>query len=193
MSLDTRLFLMVQAMTGDPLLDQAMFLAAEMLVFLVPVSLVYLWFNGREGKVDAFYVCAAVVVSLVLSYAMGIFYAHDPPSAMYETIAPFDSENAFPSQHTTVMFAAVWPLLWRERTRIASILGGSAAVTGFARIYIGEHFPLDVAGGIAASVMGLIVVYGTARLADERVRMIAGWFQEKQEVVLERLDFSWRS
>jgi undecaprenyl-diphosphatase len=188
MSLDTQLFLMIHALTGNPLLDGLMVAAAEGLVFLVPVSLVYLWFQGLEGKVDALYVCAAVVVSIALSYAMGMLYSHQPPSAIYETIAPFEPENAFPSQHTTVAFAAVWPLLWRERTRMASVLAGGAVLTGVARVYIGEHLPLDVAGGLAASAMGLVVLYGVAGLIDDQMYWIAGWFQEKHEEIRARLD-----
>lgn len=132
---------------------------AEYLVLLIPLTLVYLWFRGRGGKEDAVFTAYSTVTGIVFAYLMGLFFMHENPSASYDTIASFHPENSFPSQHTASVFGAAFPLLIRERKRFGWMMFSAAVLTGFSRIYIGEHWPLDILGAAVAGAVGLGIAY----------------------------------
>lgn len=175
MALNTELFLAVQQLTGTPIVDTAMHMFAEYLVFLVPLSLIFLWFTGEEGKVDGLYVFVATVLALAVSYLSGLVYQHPSPFQLYETIASGAAENAFPSQHTTVVFAAAWGLLWRRRKSFGYIMLTAAVVTGFARVFVGEHWPVDILGAAAVSFLGFTAAYYAEELLEKAVRGVAAF------------------
>ena len=154
MVLKGALFEAIQGLTGNPVLDQAMIFLAEYLVILVPLSLIYLWFKDRETSLFTFY---TAVTGITISYILGLLYFHENPSATYETIAAYHPENSFPSQHTTAIIATAFPLLYREKSKIGGLMLISGLLTGFARIYIGEHWPVDILGAFFAAALGLMV------------------------------------
>ncbi|HET7322719.1 MAG TPA: hypothetical protein VFJ06_00115, partial [Halococcus sp.] len=80
---------------------------AEYLVVLIPLVLVGLWLTG--SRETAFFAFVTVVVSIAVSYSMGVLYSHPAPYMVSQTLVTGPPENSFPSQHTTVMFAMVWP------------------------------------------------------------------------------------
>lgn len=155
MSLNQQVFLWIQGLTGNSVLDQVMLIFAEYLVALVPLSLIYLWFTDRETSAYTFY---TTVLGIALSYGMGLLYFHQNPSATFDTIVASNGmENAFPSQHTGTVFATAFPLLYREKKKLGGLLLVGAFLTGFARVYIGEHWPIDILGATVASGLALIV------------------------------------
>ncbi|MEJ8850546.1 phosphatase PAP2 family protein [Variovorax rhizosphaerae] len=65
------------------------------------------------------------------------------------------ARGSMPSTHASVMFTVALCFLYRPRLRaIGWILAGLALLTGWARVYVGVHFPLDVAvGALLGSVL----------------------------------------
>lgn len=160
MAFDRGIFEAVQSLTGNPVLDQAMMFFAEYLVILIPLSLIYLWFQDRDGKVDSVLIFGATVTGIATAYAMSMLYSHQNPSVTYETIIAADStENAFPSHHTATVFSAAFGLLARKRKTLGYLMVAAAVLTGFARVYVGEHWPMDILGSVVASTTGVIVAY----------------------------------
>jgi undecaprenyl-diphosphatase len=185
MILQSGLFQFLQSMTGNPVLDQLMIFSAEFLVLLVPVTLVYLWFRGEDGRKDSLYVFTAVVIGIIASYAvLGQLHQHDSPYQNFDTIASGESENSFPSQHATAVLSMVLPLLWRKRERLAGLLLGTGVLTGFARIYIGEHYLVDILGAGAAAVIGFGVVYLIERFLDDQVEELADFGHMIERTIL---------
>lgn len=153
-------FELIHGLTGQPMIDTLMVMAAEYLVFLVPLTLMIYWFCGKEAKVTSLYVFTTAVTGIVLSYLAGVLYAHENPSAVYETIVAYEPENAFPSQHTVAIIATAFGFLWRENRPYGYTVLGAGVLTGFARIYIGEHWPIDIIGSfiVAGIAVGLVMV-----------------------------------
>lgn len=147
--------------TGTPLLNELMIFVAEYLVYLIPVALLYLWFSSEEGKSKSVFIFVTIVVSLLISYTMGQFYSHPAPySAGYETLITEAPENSFPSQHTTVAFAFTWPVFYlQDRWREGLVVLALASLMGISRVYVGVHYPIDIAGAIGASLLGFVIVY----------------------------------
>jgi membrane-associated phospholipid phosphatase len=64
----------------------------------------------------------------------------------------------FPSGHTA--FALAWwgYLAWQARSRVAwAAVLGYTALMGWARMYIGAHYPQDIAGGLVAGILALAI------------------------------------
>lgn len=68
---------------------------------------------------------------------------------------------SFPSGHATVAFACA-TVLARAAPRLAVPLYALAALIAWSRVYVGVHYPLDVAGG---AVLGVLVATGLLMLA----------------------------
>jgi membrane-associated phospholipid phosphatase len=72
--------------------------------------------------------------------------------------------GAFPSGHTTTIFVLAAVLIAGLRAAAGWILA-AALLVGFARVAVGAHWPLDVAGGILCGwASGLLGLYWARRL-----------------------------
>lgn len=70
---------------------------------------------------------------------------------------------SFPSGHTTTSFAAATVLAFAITRRRAAITWALASAVAVSRIYIGVHYPLDVASGALFGVaLGVVVAGGRA-------------------------------
>lgn len=75
-------------------------------------------------------------------------------------LPPMPRTSSFPSGHATATFGAavavsrMWP-------KTAPLWWGLAALIGYSRIYLGHHYPLDVAGGaLIGAALALWVLGG---------------------------------
>jgi undecaprenyl-diphosphatase len=171
--------------SGTPILNELMIFAAEYLVYLIPLTLLYFWFvpekertdagfrmvfsiprfATEEGKSKSVFVFIAIVVSLAISYAMSQFYSHPAPYMVgYETLLTETPENSFPSQHTTVVFAFAWSVSYlQDRWQDGLVALALASFVGISRVYVGVHYPIDIVGAVGASLIGFILVYAARK------------------------------
>lgn len=64
--------------------------------------------------------------------------------------------NSFPSGHTTTAFTLFLITVYLFPNKKVLIFGGVyALLCGYSRIYLGQHFPLDIAGGIIAALLSV--------------------------------------
>lgn len=188
MTLQLGAFSFLQTLTGNPLLDGAMIVFAEALVFLVPAVLVYLWFQGEAGRLSSVYVFLAVLAGIGISYGMGEIYQHPSPYESFDTLASGEPENSFPSQHTTALASLTAGLLWKGRRRLGYTALGATALTGFARIYIGEHYLIDILGAGGAALLGLVTALLVERYAGKYVEDVTELGHRIQRKVLEPVE-----
>lgn len=175
MGLDTQLFLFAQQFTGNSFFDTLLFFLAEALALLIPLTLVYLWFESRDGRKDSLFTFFTTLTGIGFTYILGLFYFHNQPFAVYDTIVSGgELDNAFPSQHTAAMFSCFWSFLYLERRNLSYLFGISGALTGISRVFVGLHYPSDILGGILSGLIGLIIMalilrelpFGTDRILE---------------------------
>lgn len=64
------------------------------------------------------------------------------------------TSGSMPSTHASVMFTVALALLVRPGLRIAGLwLVSMAGATGWARIYVGVHYPLDILAGLLLAIV----------------------------------------
>lgn len=125
------------------------------------------WLLGRRQPeaprltATALLVGAGAVLALLANQAIGPAVARTRPChalSHVEVLLHCASDSSFPSDHAMIAgaFAAGLLLLNRRIGLIALLL---ALLLAFARVYVGVHYPSDVAGGLViGAAIGVVVV-----------------------------------
>ncbi len=108
---------------------------------------------------------AAAALGLLMSQVISQLWTRERPFVAHpaETLllAPPSSEPSFPSDHAVAAFAIAFSVLL-----VGGRLGGTLFLTGalavgLTRVFVGLHYPGDVAGGaVVGLVAALVVFYG---------------------------------
>jgi undecaprenyl-diphosphatase len=112
----------------------------------------------------------ALVLAVV---AKNLISEHRPPQRLWALAA--DHGNSYPSGHATVAAAIAVTLILAATGawRVAAILvaGAYALAVAGSRIYLADHYPLDVAGSILAALAAGFIVTGLATLPTVQARL----------------------
>lgn len=161
-SLNTSLFLLVNAGPQPPptLLRCAVFLA-EWLLYGVPMLLTLMWLRGTpRRRKESFFALLAICLALLCGQLLNALWPQPRPFmlGLGHTYLAHRPESAFPSDHATLCFALA-ASLWLGGQRLAGLGAFLVGVLiGWARVYLGVHFPLDVLGALPVGVFGALVV-----------------------------------
>ncbi|MGQ0720219.1 MAG: phosphatase PAP2 family protein [Candidatus Eiseniibacteriota bacterium] len=182
LDLDARLFVLLNQRWTHPVLDVVMPFVTDFDHWRIPVIgvlLVLLARGGPELRLGILFAVLAVVVADQIS-SSGI-------KAIVERARPFDVIEgtrrlsdaygfAFPSSHAANTFAAGTFLATRFR-RSWPLLALPALV-GYSRVYVGVHWPLDVAAGAAVGAAVGLAAAGVERVSRLRLQ---GWFASRKD------------
>lgn len=144
--------------SGQPVADTVMFLAANYITYLIPPLLVLLWFTGGRERYLAFLAFFSVVAGQLIIEFIQFFYHHPRPFVFYETLSVRAPDNSFPSQHAATMFTFAFTLIAEKWKKLGSLFLIFGVINGFARMYLGLHFPLDIVGGILIFIPAYLLV-----------------------------------
>ncbi len=149
---------------GNHVLDKAGVFLASYGAWMLAVVLVLIWFldPGEEGNVRRVAVAAgvAIIVALVLNAVLAHLvpfqvrpFAAEPK--LVHDLIHHPPDDAFPSDHTAVAFAAALTMTAGRRDYRALILW--AVLVGLSRIFVGAHWPSDVwVGALDGAAAALI-------------------------------------
>jgi undecaprenyl-diphosphatase len=142
-------------------------------VFAV-LLLVGWWVARRSGEASrvagALWVGAGAVVAVGLNQPLvGFVHEARPYQAIPHVLllVHASSDPSFPSDHAT-MAGAVTAGLFLVSRRLATVALAAAVLMAFARVYVGAHYPVDVAAGL---VVGALVV-------------LAGWLMARPALLV---------
>ena len=145
--------------------------------YLVPVTLaltlVALWFIGRDGRtrmrhqIGMFVALASMGLSSLSVFIVNIFYSRPRPFdalGLDETLLFYrPTDSSFPS-HSAAAAVAVAAAVWTVNRPVGASLIALAALYGFARVYVGVHYPLDIAAGAAIGIVVTCLTLGLKNL-----------------------------
>jgi membrane-associated phospholipid phosphatase len=155
----------------DPLLYNSMVLVSRLTIPLGALVPAGLWVARRRRAAVSLglILLGATLASVALQFTL--MRTRPPGTDPSGLAARFPS---FPSGHAAVAFGyAMFALLGRRR---AALPGFAAAVlVGISRVYLGEHYPSDIAGGAIIGCAVAATVYGCVYRRDSPSRPWWGW------------------
>ena len=133
-------------------------------VVLPLMALAALLFYLKGWRLSAVMLCVSTAGGIFLTTVLKNVFRRDRPEVV-ETGYAADSFS-FPSGHATVAvgfygaLALILAYHLRGRARTAALAAGTALVSliGFSRLYLGVHYPTDVAAGFLAAPLWLVGV-----------------------------------
>ena len=162
--LNLALFHLINQYAGlNPVIDTLAIFAAKYMPVVVILALAILWVTKRNNTRDVIlYGIYAAIIGLVINYIIGLVYFHPRPFmiGLGTQLFQYPAETSFPSDHTTFMVSIALMLLYFKETRVYGvILLILGLIGGFARVFSGVHFPLDILGSIVVSIISTLIIF----------------------------------
>jgi len=158
-TLNNHLFLAINA-SSDPNAIIVAFanFAALWLVYLAAGLVPALWIWGRyQARGQLLATVLGVTFALAVNQGLGTLWYEPRPFMLGfgHTLAYHVVENSFPSDHATFLWSLGFALILTNAAHnwgVGVCLGG--LIVAWARIYLGLHFPIDMAASFLVGVMG---------------------------------------
>jgi len=163
-ALDARIYLAINAAPHPGWLDSLAWVLAVVTVggwiWVVGTLIAYLLRVPRSWTAVMRLLPSVVGATWVVEYPIKAYFRRRRPFVEIVralVIGKKPGSWSFPSGHTAASFASAWVLFTVWPTR-AAIFAALAATVGFSRIYVGAHYPGDVASGaIAGTVLAELI------------------------------------
>ncbi len=129
------------------------------------------WFVARPGgsqrsKLAALSAAASAALALLLNVALGQLWFHNRPFVDHPRatllLVKHGADNSFPSDHASVAFAVAFAVLAFHRKFGLLLVLGAAAVA-IDRIFVGVHYPVDVAATVLVGLGSALLVTTVGR------------------------------
>ncbi|WP_026564952.1 undecaprenyl-diphosphatase [Bacillus sp. UNC41MFS5] len=143
--MDVKLFHLINLLSGRHLIiDKLMILISKKMKFVFFIILVILLFKKKNVTIEA---VVSIMISLILHFIIKLFYFKPRPfiKGRVDILSPSKFDSSFPSKHTLLTFAVSTIVLFNQRI-LGSIMLGFSFLTGLSRIWVGHHYPSDIAG-----------------------------------------------
>lgn len=164
--------------------------AAQAVILLVPVHLALVWLGGdRMMRFITLTAVLALVVAVAISQVIGLVAYQPRPFLLGigRTLIDHRPSSSFPSNHGLVFstYAAVLAIFGKGR--LAWAFAGLGLVVAWSRIYLGVHFPRDMAGSAAIGLgAGLAAAWAMTRVGVRALGGLEGLVEAAHGLVLRR-------
>ncbi|PKH07944.1 undecaprenyl-diphosphatase [Moritella sp. Urea-trap-13] len=162
--LNNQLFLAINQFAGqNQFIDYIFIFLAEGMPYIFITLVVLVWFRSEE-RIKRYLIAATLtsVVGIAINHVIAQVYFHPRPfmNDLGTTLVQHTANSSFPSDHTTFMFCIAFSLLFHQATKkLALGLTVFAVIGGLSRVYIGVHYPFDIAAASVIGVLSAIIVH----------------------------------
>ena len=147
--------------------------SAKWLLYLTGLWMVIMWIrSGRAMRTALLDSAFAAGLGLGLSQVISYFYYHPRPFEIKlgHQFLEHVTESSFPSDHGVIMFAITLALLMNRVSRLWGAFFIFISLTvAWSRVYLGVHFPFDMAGAFVVGLFSVLVITGLPGILDKFV------------------------
>lgn len=170
MNYDIKIFQLINNLAGhSKILDKVAIFAADYLPYLLGIFLIFFLFWPKRERIKNimmvfFSIMAALIARVVVKGIIVFFYERPRPYISLSStkeIGHVDSNEdfqSFPSGHT-IFFFALSAVVYGFNKKLGTFFFVCSAIIGFARIFVGLHWPSDILGGAVLGILVGWVVY----------------------------------
>lgn len=134
---------------------------AEYLIWSIPLFIAVAWLRGSESTRKALIeATAAGLIGLLINQLIGLAWQHPRPFmiGLGHTFLAHAPDSSFPSDHGTLIWAVAFSLCLRAPMRRAGVAFALLGlIVAWARIYLGVHFPFDMAGAAVVAMASALL------------------------------------
>lgn len=130
-------------------------------VFSTFISLAFLIFGNRFVKGMGIQCLIVLCISQIIVHGLKRILSRERPYKIIETLNTFGfdlSDYSFPSGHTTASFS-IASTIALNIPKLSLFVFILAMIIGISRIYLGVHYPTDVAAGILLGMGTALLVH----------------------------------
>ncbi|MFD9128594.1 phosphatase PAP2 family protein [Kitasatospora sp. NPDC059571] len=158
-------------------LDRAITVWSDLGLGLFAIFMLYGWWRARGADSAVMARVLASPLIVVVAYAAnsvlkGLIAENRPcrqlPGSVTLETCPVAGDWSFPSNHTVIAFAAA-TALWFAHRRLGAAALAAAVLMGASRVWVGVHYPHDVAVG---ALVGILVAAPLAVLAGRAAPLV---------------------
>ncbi|HDR7664956.1 undecaprenyl-diphosphatase [Bacillus wiedmannii] len=143
-------------------LNSTMVFLAEYMVYILALIILAYWFTGaRKSRVMAIQAMIAFVIAEVIGKIAGKFHLNYQPFAALPDVNKLIDhtvDNSFPSDHTILFFSICFSF-WLVRKKTGWLWLILAFCVAISRIWVGVHYPFDVAVGALIGCISAVFSY----------------------------------
>ncbi len=143
----------------NPLADFLMVFGADYLIFITFIFALFLALTKGVNEKKAFLlILFSFGIAFILIKTLGALINEPRPFITYQLspLISFAPNDAFPSDHT-IMMTVIFLAFAYYRSKFAPVFFLCLCWVGFARVYAGVHYPLDIIGGIVFAIVAVLI------------------------------------
>ena len=167
------------------------YVMAKYVIFAIPIGISLLWIAGNyTAKRIALTLFFALVLAVSLSFTIGVLFPVQRPFLIPfgQNLIEHRASPSFPSNHGLVMFSCAWTLFFMARRWQAALIAISGLFVAWSRVYLGIHWPFDMAGAaVVAGIAAFSAVEFNRRFGDRSLLITAGLYDRLVEKPLVRV------
>nr|WP_207789250.1 phosphatase PAP2 family protein [Neobacillus terrae] len=136
-----------------------MILISNRIRYVYIAIMLIMWFKKRNYKKMTIEAVITILITLIIHFLIKIFYFKPRPFLKRRVgiLIPSKKDSSFPSKHTLFAFAVSTTIFYYKRT-LGTIMSVLSLLTGVSRIWIGHHYPSDIAGSaILGSFISMLI------------------------------------
>ena len=155
-----------QITQGSTLMRVLVYLVAEILIFVFPAYLYYLWRSGGKGaKKVALIALLSMVLGIFCRTVINVCYFRERPFISHPELSTFSfhvDPSSFPSGHAIFVFSIAVSILLSGYKKAGKVLISLALLIALARCFAGVHYFSDVTVGALIGLVSAVYLHREA-------------------------------
>ncbi len=161
------LFFLIFNLNGHfRILDSLMIFGADYLIYLTILCVLILGLAGKTREKKAFLlILLGVPIAILLIKGIHLFIFEPRPFVTFHlsSLVKEAADASFPSRHSTVISVIAFSVTY-FKSKWAPLFLFIMLWVGLSRIFVGVHYPLDIAGGFAIGIISVVAALQVKKL-----------------------------